>query len=376
MPLIGGQLIGQTNVIKDKPAYIASFDAFAKNDKHSLNHFDDVPFVDVTSSTKGLRNVDIMGTTCPCAGLSSLSPSSSADSAVNDWMRNTAELVLSTVKPKVFWGENAPALFTHKGRLVVKSLQDIASKHGYSLMLYHTKSMLHGTPQIRARTFYLFFKGDRLPVFNYYNTAYTKIEDLLDSVKAKDDPINKHVPSQDDSVYRYLLESLSMNHAQYQKSLKKTVSVHSYVFEHRMDSLAKWARENDEKKLLRKLDHVKQKFNAGQGAWLKNTTVPRDHIGAFVGHMPFFMTHHKEDRYITLSEAKAIMGLPKDFVLLDPKQSINHLCQNVPVRTAEDMTKEIVASLNGEREWLKASFTKQSNIQRTHHRQTIQLSLF
>jgi site-specific DNA-cytosine methylase len=291
-------------------------------------------------------------------------------------MRNTAELVLSTVKPRVFWGENAPALFTNKGQLVAKSLRDIASKYGYSLMLYHTKSMLHGTPQIRARTFYLFFKGDKLPVFNYYKTPYVKIEDLLDSVKAKDDPINKKVPSQDDAVYRYLLESMSMTHAQYQKSLKKTVSVHSYVFEHHLEKLSKWARENDEKKLLHKAAYVKEKFRLGQGAWLKNTTVPRDHIGAFVGHMPLFMTHHEKDRYITLSEAKAIMGLPKDFILLDPKQSINHLCQNVPVKTAEDMTKEIVASLNGEREWLKASFAKQCNVKQMHHRQTIQLSLF
>jgi site-specific DNA-cytosine methylase len=49
------------------------------------------------------------------------------------------------------------------------------------------------------------------------------------------------------------------------------------------------------------------------------------------------LAHNTEDRYITYREAMTIMGLPSDFELIDPKKNMNHMCQNVPVRTAFDM---------------------------------------
>ena len=42
----------------------------------------------------------------------------------------TAELVLADVKPMVFWGENAPALFTKKGEELVERLKLIGQKLG------------------------------------------------------------------------------------------------------------------------------------------------------------------------------------------------------------------------------------------------------
>ena len=45
------------------------------------------------------------------------------DAEANQWMFKSADYVLGTIKPKVFWGENAPGLFTNMGDGVVKELR-------------------------------------------------------------------------------------------------------------------------------------------------------------------------------------------------------------------------------------------------------------
>ena len=94
----------------------------------------------------------------------------------------------------------------------------------------------------------------------------------------------------------------------------------------------------------------------------RGTIVPKDFIGAFVGHYPTTLTHPDQDRYITYREALSIMGMPQDFELLDPKKSSNHICQNVPVKTARDMAKEVNAVLLGERPFIDSDYTYQQNV--------------
>ena len=54
-------------------------------------------------------------------------------------------------------------------------------------------------------------------------------------------------------------------------------------------------------------------------------------------------------------------GMPNDFELLDPKRNLNHVCQNVPVRTAMDMAYEVKEALSGNREYLDAKNVFQHN---------------
>jgi hypothetical protein len=105
---------------------------------------------------------------------------------------------------------------------------------------------------------------------------------------------------------------------------------------------------------------------AGGNIMRRGTIVPRDYIGAFVGHYPMMLTHPVEDRYITYREAMTIMGLPQDFELLDPKKSTNHICQNVPVSTAHDMATEVREYLEGKRELVDARLAFQYNFSRTN----------
>ena len=52
-----------------------------------------------------------------------------SDAEMNKWMFDSAEYVLGKIKPKVFWGENAPGLFTTIGRGVVEGLRLVQVFH-------------------------------------------------------------------------------------------------------------------------------------------------------------------------------------------------------------------------------------------------------
>ena len=73
--------------------------------------------------------VDYINGVCPCAGLSMLNTSRTSgisrgsDAEMNKWMFQSAEYVLGRIKPKAFWGENAPGLFTTIGEGVVDGLR-------------------------------------------------------------------------------------------------------------------------------------------------------------------------------------------------------------------------------------------------------------
>ena len=98
----------------------------------------------------------------------------------------------------------------------------------------------------------------------------------------------------------------------------------------------------------------------------RSTVVPKDYIGAFVGHYPYSLTHPVENRYISAREAMAIMGMPEDMELIDPKKNSNHVCQNVPVQTATDMATEVKKYLEGKLPMVDAELVFQSNHNESH----------
>ena len=64
--------------------------------------------------------------------------------------------VLIRIILKVYWGENAPALYQGAEDLVDR-LVVIGKAFGYSFSMVKTDSQLHGLPQRRVRTFYFFW---------------------------------------------------------------------------------------------------------------------------------------------------------------------------------------------------------------------------
>lgn len=360
VPLIGGETIAMQQAFGTKPEYILSYEVFSNNDKHLLEYYGGtVPYTLLDNDTSKLgsaHGVDVVNTVCPCAGLSSLSPSSASDSPTNDWMLHTSRLVLEHIKPTVFWGENAPRLASKMGSPIVSKLRAIGTEFGYSFSIFKTKSLLHGLSQVRDRTFYFFWKGDKVPVFEYIKRDHEKIEDTIRSVKRDpNDPMsqilaNSRVPS-DNPFYKYVLQEMEggITHAEFANKIEKTTNPLDYIEAHKISYLdvGKWMKahnyEREEAKCIRMYD----KLTAGGNIMRKNTEIPKDYIGAFVGHMPTSLAHPDEDRYLTIRECLAIMKLPNDFQLHGGLSNLNHICQNVPVSTAKDMAMEVKSFVEG-----------------------------
>ena len=357
VPLIGGETIAMEKVFKKRPEYIISYEDFKANDTHLVEYYKrEVPYYLLGNDRNyDLPPVDVINTVCPCAGLSSLNTSASSDAAANDWMLTSANYVLGTLKPKVFWGENAPRLASKMGEPVVENLRTIGREFGYTFSLYKTKSIIHGLGQVRDRSFYFFWKGDRVPQLEYIKRNHEKIEDTIRSVgRNPDDPMNvltnEAVPSQD-PYYRYVLEEIhgGITHKEFQNKIKKSYDVLHYIEdnEHSYDVVSDWMLKNGFEKQAKRCKDMHKKLTSGGNIMRRGVYIPKDYIGAFVGSAPTKLTHPDEDRHLTIRECLSIMGLPKDFILQGGVKNLNHICQNVPVTTASDMAEQVLKFCDG-----------------------------
>lgn len=372
IPLIGGEAIASAQVFGSRPDYILSYDVFKNNEKHLLNYWNnEVPYYVLDKGGKAPHTVDVISSVCPCAGLSLLSQGYGDENENNQWMIKTAEYILGDVKPKVFWGENAPGFAGKIGKTVREQIQNIGKDNGYTMSVYRTKSLLHGVAQIRERSFYFFWKGDKTPILNYFNRPYTPIEEVIRNVTSnfQQEPINKKKPS-DNAYYKYILNVIhdGMTHLEYSSmigpSSVRDADAFGYIEKmgHNYKQVAEWMEANGHPEEVDKCMYKYKKLEEGGSLMRRGVTVPKDRIGAFVGHYPMMLTHPDEDRFITYREAMTIMGLPSDFELVDANsQNVNHICQNVPVQTASDMAREVLAVLEGKRTMIDTPYMLQNN---------------
>ena len=389
VPLIGGETIAMQNVVGQRPEYILSYSAFEANDNQLVEYYDkQVPYYHLDGDMpSSLPVVESINTVCPCAGLSSLSPSASSTNANNDWMLATARHVLGDIQPKVFWGENAPRLASKMGEPIVEELRKIGRENGYTFSIYKTKSILHGLSQVRDRTFYFFWKGDKIPRLSYIRRDYERIEDTIRNVKLdKDDPmnvlVNKNKPS-DNPLYKYVLEEIEggITHTQFQDKIEKSTGPHDWIEAHtKYDKVADWMAEKGYENQVSKCMRMYHKLKSGGNIMRKTTEIPKDYIGAFVGHMPGSLTHPDEDRYLTIRECLSIMKLPDDFILQGGVKNLNMICQNVPVTTAQDMAEEVQAFIEGrlDNQMIDSDFVIQDNKTKTinYEKKPVQLDQF
>ena len=386
VPLIGGETLGAHAAHGKPPEYFLSYSPFQNNDKHIVNHYNnEIPYILLDQGGVAPYPVDVIHSVCPCAGLSMLSHGYGDDNPNNQWMIKTTEYVLGELKPKVLWGENAPGFAGKVGDKVRNQLKKIGQDNGYTMTVYRTKSLLHGNPQVRERSFYFFWQGNKTPILNYYNRPYTRIEDVITNIKSnfQTEPINHKTPSKDDPYYRYILEGLhgGITHAEFASKVKpdsaRNLDVLAYIeTQTNYLEVAKWMKANGLDREVEKCERRHAKLASGKSIMRRNTIVPRDYIGAFVGHYPVMLTHPVEDRYINYREAMTIMGLPENFELVGASPgNANMICQNVPVQTATDMATEVVEYLRGNRKTIDSKYVIQYNHTQTHIAESDRASL-
>lgn len=367
------------SVFQSDPEVVFSYNGFQNNDKHFINYLrvhgwhGDYVTIDKCTNTlipntktydKSIdyisKDFDVIGCVAPCAGLSSFSSASNANSPVNDWMYKSTNFILENVKPKILWGENSIFLSSNKGRIVADNLAKIGNENDYFFLIYSTENVLHGNPQKRPRTFYFYFRKsffNKCPIIDDIPIKKLRIEELLDNVKIvqKNDPmnviVNKHLVK-DDPFYQYwydylkvkshreLIEKLGPldNKVNSPSLLGHIVNLHK----NNLEVAWMWFEEHGFEKESNKIKHIDKKLKAGGGVWLRAAQVDRGFIPAFVGDHVENLIHPRECRFITFREALSIMGMPYDFNLVgDPYKSKNHICQNVCMSTSEVFSKEI-----------------------------------
>jgi len=375
VPLIGGETIGSHRAFGAPPIHFMSYEPFAGNDKHILNYYDNkIPYyvLDKGHRPPPGERANVVSSVCPCAGLSMMSHGYGDDNENNKWMIETAKYILGEYRPDCFWGENAPGFAGKIGTNVRNQLKQIGKDNGYTMSVYRTRSLLHGVPQVRERSFYFFWKRDNgVPIFEYYNREYTPIEELIRNVKSnfQTEPINTKKPS-DNPYYKYILEEIEggKTHTEHSRDVDPTSArgVDSFSYIERAgktyNEVADWMAANGFEKEVDKCHYKHEKLAKGGSIMRRGVIVPKDRIGAFVGHYPTMLTHPDEDRFINYREAMSIMGLPEDFELVDAGPKVaNHICQNVPVQTATDMATEVLATLKGLRKMVDTDYILQYN---------------
>lgn len=357
---------------RSEPLWLASYSDFAANDRHILEHYGDrVPLLPLESAywRDGLHEVfgespEVVGTVCPCAGLSQTSARSSnhgPGSTHNRWMYQSAEWVLEKVKPRVMFGENAPALFGPKGRPVAAELAKIGRRHGYSFSMVYTDTQLHGIPQRRQRTFYFFWKAKRAPMCPGLGVRREiSVADFMREVSYGDNPALERMeygrtPLTEDIYFLFALEK--WGEAWRSECDGRTV-LEQLRKDDQLDQLFQWADAHAKgHQQYQEVDKHRKLIAAGRGIYDESPKVVSRATPAVMFKNIKRIVHPYEDRFLNVRELMSLMGFPSSFQLyVDPNKkestaidaAMHHISQNVPVTTAADMASYIGAVLNRE----------------------------
>jgi site-specific DNA-cytosine methylase len=377
-PLIGGFPIGFEQAVGKPPEYVLNVSAaFWGNDSLYMNWLNEtrqlnVPYYNTAvDAASNMRYVDAVVATCPCAGLSQLNAGTTkeakgADAKANDYMYESARFALTNIKPKVFVGENAPALFTNKGKPVADKLLNIAREFGYSFSLYKTSTHLHGVPQARHRTFYFMWKSATAPEMEWYNLPRQNLKEYLNSIPPglahSEDIIAPKLL--DDIYYRFVKHKSGLSDIR--SLLEKFGTSHFYVYKNGlMEECLTWSEQFGTKRDCDKIKYHIGKYANNKGVWDQSVHVYGEYLNAYIGRTAHSSIHPVEDRSFTLREGLHMMGMPDNFVL--PRGMLDHhkITQNVTVCTAQSMAEQCLKFINGELNMTNYTALKQNNEKRT-----------
>jgi site-specific DNA-cytosine methylase len=362
VPLIGGLAIGAENAIGGPPEAVLSYSAFNGNDALYMKYLaqrglDTKRYIIGEDEIPTFSDIDIVTSVCPCAGLSSATVGSGPGCKQNEWMKISTDHVLSTVRPRVLIGENAPALATNNGRPVAQALQAIGAKYGYSMQLVKTSTHLHGIPQKRVRSFFILFRDTGPLEIQYsHNESEGSWTDYLDSFETQEDEaftlsdwhnelweLGKRIKKMEEKEFAAHL--LEIKETTLSICIEENEIADAFV-ETYLDG-----KDKVKQRIAKDIVRCRTKKAMGKRWWDSSVFLCDDKNYKSVMWRTlasFWRPDHR--RPLNLREQMRLMGLPDEFEA--PRGNPNAICQNVPTCTAEWMVREAIAGLNGERkEW-------------------------
>lgn len=351
IPLAGGSVIGTSLALKSKPEYIASWEAFAKNDQWTKKYYPDVPFHLLDKGIpKGLPKVDILTCVPPCSGLSNATTGTRGCQAPqNQHMINVAEFGMQQKTPVILI-ENAPMLYSTGGYEFLLRFFPLIEKYNYSMQLIKTSTILHGLPQNRVRTFVVLWRGNKQAVLNWIDKPYVPLNEW--PIERGEKQYVFPGKGSDDELVRLLYDHFGGRSKLYSNiqgpRTAFTMALELGYLNHRFKTPRY-------KKLF---DRAKRK------AVLDVTPVfVASHTNALMWKVTTYMLSPREDRFISIRELMSMMGLPKDYPEI-PKRFMNHIFQNVPVTTVKTLVEEIAQGLDNKRDFVKVPFMRVNNIKK------------
>jgi site-specific DNA-cytosine methylase len=302
------------------------------------------------------------------AALSQLNTGKTAEAkgagcAKNEWMYEVFKEGIDRFSAKAVVVENAPSLFTNKGREVANNLFDICRERGYSLTLYKTSTKYHGIPQARDRTFAIGWNSETAPIMNWYKRPRKNFREYLEEVQ--DDFLQQSLvinSKLDDEPYYEFIKSRTNENPRDVIIRSGNITAFNYI--NRAGLLPEanaWMRSAGHERGIRVSDHAIKKFADGKGIWDSSTHVFDECMNAVIGRNLADTIHPKFDRSLTIREALHMMGFPHDFELVGGLAKINHVAQNVPVPTSRDIHTEIAKFIRGELQLSDTNYLRQDN---------------
>ena len=379
VPLVGGSNFGCYKSTGTKPLYHLSYDAFEKNESFLEKYWPEIPRIVINENLKVPdEEIDFVNSVCPCAGLSALSTAktnSKSRANANQWMFESAENVLGKVKPKVYWGENAPGLFTGVGEDTRNKLYAIAKKHDYSISFYKTSTSFHGVPQYRNRTFYFFWNSKFAPIMNWYDKEKKPLVEFLKEIPKDASGQNKSIREEkliDNHSYQFTLYKSGLDHPGFMKANdgpnKGVHAFYSWIARNgHIDEAIEWieSKHNDSPDAKR-LKSIKLKLDDGKNFWDNSPAFFYSCTNALVGRCLQGICHPEEARFMNVREIMHLMGMPSDFEFIPGKDNatLGMLAQNVPASTAKDMCDEVLKYIDGKLEFSENDFLMQNNFKK------------
>jgi DNA (cytosine-5)-methyltransferase 1 len=372
IPLIGGQMLGAEKAFGVPPLAIYSYDGFQANDSHYVNYQNNVKGrgleYRLLDNGPPIHKVDVVSGTPPCAALSQLNTGQTVESkgaacAKNEWMYKVFEDAIDLFEAKAVVVENAPALYTNKGRAVANNLFDICNKRGYSLTLYKTSTMYHGIPQARDRTFAIGWKSEKAPIMSWFKRDRKNFKEYLSELQQntlqQDLVINSKL---DDEPYYAFIKSRTNDNPR--DVIIKSGNITAFNYINRaglLEEANKWMHQVGHERGIKVSEHAIKKFADNKGIWDSSTHVFDECMNAVIGRNLADTIHPIHDRSLTIREALHMMGFPHDFELVGGLAKMNHIAQNVPVPTSRDIHSEIAKFILGELPLSGTNYLRQNN---------------
>lgn len=403
--LIGGFAVGAEAAFGTLPKMIIH--QGSPNDKHYINYMNvtrnlNIPVVELINNYLGFKSIedenlfnkvisensiDVIIMTPYCSGLSQMNSSSSgskkrgdADNDQNQNMYNLCNLGFR-INPRVVCYENAPGAYSKSGEATMNRVKEISDKFNYSMHMYKTDTIQHGIPQKRTRTFIMFYRDTNPPKFNYEKIDAPLLADYLELIPTDATHVTVVDKESLDDFYYFVMDHT--NSKSFVEAITKVANKEKETWTSLQlteligfDIAAEYFKEKTKPKSEHMARHCYTKKLEGKNYWDASTimTDSGKRINTLTNKSGSKMLHPTKERGYTVREMLWLMGMPHDFNLTDEK-AWGNISQNVPVKTATFIGKQLKLYLENKLVIHNENYLKQDNTDKDNHEIKFTLSM-